>query len=76
MSNIAEQLSQEVERVTILRERYRAMDDCWDAAKGPHALRPAIVLMTAAIDASHQALGSNNAVEVLKMLVTMKEFAE
>lgn len=76
MSNIAEQLSREVERVTMLRERYRTLEDCRDIATGPRAFWPAIELMNAAIEASHQALGSDDGVEVLKMLVTMKEFAE
>jgi len=67
--NMSEQLSREVERVTVIRERYYRLSYDDDTRR----LYPAIILMNAAIEAAHQAAGQND-LEITRTINTLREF--
>jgi hypothetical protein len=64
--NIAENLSREIERVTLVRSAYRLVP-------GTNT-RPAIALMDAAIEAGHNAAGSGDAQTVIEAVRALQEF--
>lgn len=64
--NIAEKLSRQIERVTLLRCTYRLVT-------GTNT-RPAVALMDAAIEAGHHAAGSGDAQTVIEAVRALQEF--
>lgn len=78
--NVAEGLSREVERVVILREKYRHASALQHAMVGempepwPDAFAPTVAVMTEAIEAAHAAAGSGEALDVVRSFETLKGF--
>lgn len=78
--NVAEGLSREIERVVILRERYRHASALQHAMVGempepwPDAFAPTVAAMTEAVEAAHTATGSGDVVAVLRSFETLKGF--
>jgi hypothetical protein len=69
--NAMERLTREIERVVVLRERYRAISLAVRANFGP-----AIQLMTAALEAAHQAAGSGDVLTIIRILQELQGFEE
>lgn len=70
--NAMERLTREIERVAVLRERYRAMS--LEAFSVRANFGPAIQLMTAALEAAHQAAASGDAVTIIRVLQDLQGF--
>jgi hypothetical protein len=67
VTTLPEKLSREIERVTILREKYRL----W---REQAAVTAAIVMMTAGIDAGHTAAGGGDVIESIQAIRTLEGF--
>jgi hypothetical protein len=67
VTTLPEKLSREIERVTILREKYRL----W---REQAAVTAAIAMMTAAIDAGHTAAGGGDLIEIIQAIRTLEGF--
>jgi hypothetical protein len=72
--NAAERLAAEIERVTRLRAQYEDAQEIVDATGGRGNMRPAILLMSRSIDAAIKAVGSNDAVDVLRAIKDLEGF--
>lgn len=69
MSNVAEELSREIARVTKIRMMYAAIDGL------PHAnVKPALFLMDQSLEAEKKTAGLDGAVERIKALVDLRRF--
>jgi hypothetical protein len=72
--NAMERLTREIERVAVLRERYRAIS--LEAFSVRANFGPAIQLMTAALEAAHQAAGSGDVLAIIRILRDLQAFEE
>lgn len=73
-TNLMEELSRQVERVTIIREHYRVVDIATMNMKRAVNPWPAIDLMTAALEAAHQAAGGGDILEIARVIRDLKGF--
>lgn len=64
--NIAEKLSREVERITVIREHHRAAGD------NSTRIIAAISLLSATLEAAHEAAGSGDALTIIRALKVME----
>jgi hypothetical protein len=67
--NLVEKCSREIERVTILRVAYTLTDVIAGSTTAP-----ALALMTAAVEAAHNALGSGDAVAIIAAIRELEAF--
>lgn len=79
---MAQALPDELERVVILRERYRQLAAATSARQAARAdwarsdFQPAIVMMTAAIDSAKAALASGDVLHVLQAHAQLQGFTD
>lgn len=71
MTNAAEKLASEIERVSAIRQEYMSM-----RGRPQVNVEPAIAMMTAAIDQGIAAASSNDALRVMAALRELKGFTE
>ena len=71
MTTLPEKLSREIERVTVLREHYYRL-----SYDGDRRFFPVLCLLNASIEAAHQAAGSDDALEHMKILKALGGFTD
>ncbi len=71
MMNVAEKLASEIERVTVLRERYKALD----GTPGVN-VKPALFMMNSALDSAKGAAGVDDAETQIEALICLEGFTE
>lgn len=69
---LLEKLSREVARVSGLRAQYRSVDE----RNYYPSLRPAIGVMSEAIEAAHKAAGNGDPAAIIGATVTLQEFED
>jgi hypothetical protein len=82
-TNIMEELSRQVERVTIIRERYRAVEaEHLENRAGNRRITlkvncsPVIAMITGALEVAHRAAANGDALMIARIIQELKRFEE